>query len=79
MRRAIRLLNLLVAAWLPHGHAIYWERYGGQAEAIAVLYGDAPEGGPLPPIGPLVAFAEQAGRVLDEGFLARRTPAPADC
>jgi len=31
-------VDLLVAAWLPHGHAIYWERYGSQAEAIAVLY-----------------------------------------
>ena len=31
-------IDLLVAAWLPHGHAIYWERYGSQAEAIAVLY-----------------------------------------
>ncbi len=50
-----------------------------QREAIAVLYGDAPEGGGLPPIGPLVEFAEQAGRVLDEAFLARRTPAPAAC
>ena len=50
-----------------------------QRKAIAVLYGDAPEGGGLPPIGPLVEFAEQAGRVLDEAFLARRTPAPAAC
>jgi len=48
-------------------------------EAIAVLYGDAPDGGTLPPTGSLVAFAEQAGRVLDEAFLARRTPAPAAC
>ena len=31
-------VDLLVAAWLPHGHAVYWERHGGQAEAIAVLY-----------------------------------------
>jgi hypothetical protein len=50
-----------------------------QHEMIAVLYGDAPEGGTLPPIGPLVEFAEQAGRVLDEALLARRTPAPAPC
>ena len=48
-------------------------------EAIAVLYGDAPDGGTLPPIGPLVEFAEQAGRILGEAFLARRTPAPAAC
>ena len=31
-------VDLLVAAWLPHGHATYWERYGAQAEAIAILY-----------------------------------------
>jgi CheY-like chemotaxis protein len=48
-------------------------------EAIAVLYGDAPDGGGLPPIGPLVEFVEQAGRALDEAFLARRAPAPASC
>jgi CheY-like chemotaxis protein len=44
-------------------------------ETIAVLYGDSPQGGELPPIGPLVAFVEEAGRALDEAFLARRTPA----
>jgi glycine betaine/proline transport system substrate-binding protein len=31
-------VDLLVAAWLPHGHAAYWERYGSQAEQVAVLY-----------------------------------------
>ena len=31
-------VDLLVAAWLPHGHATYWERYGAQAEVLAVLY-----------------------------------------
>ena len=50
-----------------------------QREMIAVLYGDAPEGGTLPPIGPLVEFVERASRVLDEALLARRTPAPAAC
>ncbi len=48
-------------------------------ETIAVLYGDAPDGGELPPIGPLVEFVEQAGQALDEAFLARRAPAPASC
>jgi CheY-like chemotaxis protein len=48
-------------------------------EAIAVLYGDAPDGGSLPPIGPLVEFAEEAGRILGDAFLARRTPAPVAC
>jgi glycine betaine/proline transport system substrate-binding protein len=31
-------VDLLVAAWLPHGHAVYWEQYGPQAESLAVLY-----------------------------------------
>ena len=43
-------------------------------EAIAVLYGDAPDGGDLPPIAPLVEFVDEAGRALDEAFLARRAP-----
>jgi CheY-like chemotaxis protein len=50
-----------------------------QRAAIAVLYGDAPNGGAIPPIGPLVEFAEQAGRVLDQALLARRTPSPTAC
>jgi hypothetical protein len=44
-------------------------------ETIAVLYGDAPEGGDLPPLGPLLEFVEQAGRALDEAFVARRARA----
>jgi glycine betaine/proline transport system substrate-binding protein len=31
-------VDLLVAAWLPHGHAVYWKQYGDSAEQIAVLY-----------------------------------------
>jgi len=31
-------VDLLVAAWLPYGHAVYWEQYGGSAEQLAVLY-----------------------------------------
>ena len=46
-----------------------------QRETIAVLYGDAPEGRPLPDLAPLVGFAERAGRALDEAFLALRGPA----
>jgi CheY-like chemotaxis protein len=44
-------------------------------ETIAVVYGDAPDGGALPAIAPLVEFTEQAGRALDAAFLARRAPA----
>jgi glycine betaine/proline transport system substrate-binding protein len=31
-------VDLLVAAWLPHGHAVYWEQYGPKAEQLSVLY-----------------------------------------
>jgi CheY-like chemotaxis protein len=45
-------------------------------QTIAVIYGDAPDGGAVPPLDPLVAFVEQAGRTLDETFLARHVPVP---
>ena len=49
-----------------------------QQETIAVLYGDAPDGRPLPGLDPLAHFARQAGKALDKAFLARRsTAAPA--
>jgi CheY-like chemotaxis protein len=41
-------------------------------ETVAVLYGDAPEGGELPPLGPLLDFVDRAGQALDEAFLSRR-------
>jgi glycine betaine/proline transport system substrate-binding protein len=31
-------VDLLVAAWLPHGHATYWAQYGDRAEPLAKLY-----------------------------------------
>src|SRR5690349_8679896 len=31
-------VDLLVAAWLPHGHAVYWTQYGEHAEKLGVLY-----------------------------------------
>jgi len=31
-------VDLMVAAWLPEGHAQYWERYGRQAREVARLY-----------------------------------------
>jgi hypothetical protein len=46
-----------------------------QQATIAVLYGDAPNGAPLPALEPLTDFANQAGRALDEAFLARRSAA----
>jgi hypothetical protein len=48
-------------------------------ETIAVLYGDAPEGGTLPPIDPLAGFVERAGQALDEALLGRRTSATTPC
>jgi CheY-like chemotaxis protein len=44
-----------------------------QQETVAVLYGDAPDGGSLPDLSPLLDFAERAGRALDEVVLAGRT------
>jgi CheY-like chemotaxis protein len=48
-------------------------------EVVAVLYGDAPEGGEIPPVEPLAAFVKQAGLALGEALLARRAPASASC
>jgi glycine betaine/proline transport system substrate-binding protein len=31
-------VDLLVAAWLPHGHALYWQQYGARAQQLGVLY-----------------------------------------
>jgi glycine betaine/proline transport system substrate-binding protein len=31
-------VDVFVAAWLPHGHAVYWDRYKDAAEQLAVLY-----------------------------------------
>jgi len=46
---------------------------GAQRETVAVIYGDAGEGGSLPDLSGLVDFAERAGKALDEAFLARRS------
>ena len=44
-----------------------------QQETIAVLYGDAPDGRPLPALDPLAHVARQAGKALEEALLARRS------
>jgi len=31
-------VDLLVAAWLPSGHAVYWQQYGREAVELATLY-----------------------------------------
>jgi CheY-like chemotaxis protein len=43
-------------------------------ETIAVLYGDAPAGDPLPPLAPFVEFVERAGRALEGSLGARGVP-----
>jgi hypothetical protein len=48
-------------------------------EVVAVLYGDAPEGGEVPPIEPFTVFVRQAGLALGDALLARRAPARAAC
>ncbi len=48
-------------------------------ETVAVVYGDAPEGGTLPPIDTLSGFGEQAGQALDRALLDRRTTPGAPC
>jgi glycine betaine/proline transport system substrate-binding protein len=34
-------IDLMAAAWLPEGHAVYWARYGTGAEEVAKLYDGA--------------------------------------
>ena len=34
-------IDILVAAWLPSGHAVYWEQYGKDSVQLATLYRDA--------------------------------------
>jgi hypothetical protein len=48
-------------------------------ETIAVLYGDVPDGGAIPPVEGLLEFVDQAGRALDGALLTRRAPAAAAC
>lgn len=62
----IGALDARAAAVLP-------VRAGGHT--VAVVYGDAPGGAELPPLDPLVAFVDEAGRALDEALLARRAGA----
>lgn len=50
-----------------------------QHETIAVVYGDAPGGGALPELAPLVDFTEQAGRALDQALALRRAPTELAC
>ncbi len=48
-------------------------------ETLAVVYGDAPQGGRLPDLVPLYFFAEAAGRALDSVVSLRRAQTPLAC
>lgn len=50
-----------------------------QHETLTIVYGDAPGGGRIPDLAPLVSFIEAAGRALDSTLLARRSPTPLAC
>lgn len=50
-------VDILVAAWLPHGHAQYWQHYGTKAEPIAVLYNGARFGWMVPAYVPEAVVA----------------------
>ena len=50
-----------------------------QHETLTIVYGDAPGGGRIPDLAPLVRFIEAAGRALDSTLLARRSPTPLAC
>ncbi len=48
-------------------------------QPVALLYADAPDGSPMPPLEPFAEFVEQAGRALEGALAARRTPQPVSC
>ncbi|HEV8261560.1 MAG TPA: glycine betaine ABC transporter substrate-binding protein, partial [Burkholderiales bacterium] len=45
-------IDILVAAWLPSGHAVYWEQYGKESVQLATLYRDAQLYWSVPPYVP---------------------------
>lgn len=51
-------VDLLVAAWLPHGHAVYWSQYGPQATELGVLYEGARFAWMVPTYVPADAVAQ---------------------
>lgn len=54
-------IDILVAAWLPSAHAVYWEQYGRDSVQLATLYRDAQLYWSVPPYVPV----SQVGRVAD--------------
>lgn len=45
-------IDILVAAWLPSAHAVYWEQYGSDSVQLATLYRDAQLYWAVPPYVP---------------------------
>jgi len=54
-------IDILVAAWLPSGHAAYWEQYGKDSVQLATLYRGAQLYWSVPPYVP----ASQVSSVAD--------------
>lgn len=53
-------VDLLVAAWLPHAHAKYWQAHGTQAQELAILYRGAQLFWAVPHYVPVEAVASVA-------------------
>ena len=54
-------IDILVAAWLPGAHAVYWEQYGSDSVQLATLYRNAQLYWSVPPYVPV----SQVSRVAD--------------
>lgn len=65
-------VDLMVAAWLPEGHAEYWERYGRQAREVARLYDGARFFWAVPAYVPLESVAT-IGDLAAPQVMARMT------
>jgi len=53
-------IDILVAAWLPSAHAVYWKQYGKNCEKLGTLYRDAQLYWSVPPYVPAAAVSSVA-------------------
>jgi glycine betaine/proline transport system substrate-binding protein len=67
-RLAAGEVDLLVAAWLPHGHAVYWSQYGDRAQPLATLYEGARFAWMVPDYVPVSAVARIEDLVKPEAL-----------